>query len=533
MGWRQPAEGQSAATILLAAWFRRECARAWKHYHGGELIEAPATRSLTAEIEDADDRHHRAASYASGLAEHDLDTLEGDYRRGDYSRSYGAVAEIAGHLRGRVRQGDQRFAAIAKEIMQANGLIATARQLWAQGDVSHVPDWAPDLPAALFPPQASSAAPGTVNGGGGAHEPVKPVGESLKALAERYLTERQRSVSTEWLASQRAIIKLFLEDAGERVTASGVNKRMAREWKERLMLFPSRGTIRGERLPFRQIVERNAAEGLPTLTTRTINKYLSAMCSLFDWLIRHEHCEHNPFDGLAIVEGDSEGARDPFSGDQLQKIFLSPLFIGCQSDNGRGLATPGPIKIRDWRYWLPLLGLFTGARPGELAQLTPSDISNRDGVDFITISSTGGRKIKTKNARRVIPIHATLIKLGFLAMVERARAAGHERLFAKIEPDSLGRHSSMPNDILNPYLKRIGIKVDARTCLYSLRHNFMDGLREAGYSDAEFAPLVGHGTTGPAVTSGYGAGNSLPIQRRQAMIEALRFGGLELAHLYE
>ena len=279
--WSQPQEGQLEAATLLEAWFRREVRRQWAFYHGGDSTRAPAIRELIDDIEDADERHQQSVFYGSELAEHDLEVLRDEYLRGDFWRAEKPVTEVVGHLRLKMRENDQRRTILAKEVMVSLSLLATARQLWAEGDVRHAPAWSPNLPLEIFERHGSPSKPVSANRNVTARTMPPILGEALDALAQRYMTERKRSLSPEWLASQRAIVKLFLEHAGERVGVLEVNKRIAREWKERLLLFPSRGTIRGERLSFRQIVERNAVEKLPTLTNRTINKYISAMRSPF------------------------------------------------------------------------------------------------------------------------------------------------------------------------------------------------------------------------------------------------------------
>ena len=74
---------------------------------------------------------------------------------------------------------------------------------------------------------------------------------------------------------------------------------------------------------------------------------------------------------------------------------------------------------------MPLLGLFTGARLGELALLLASDVSidEASGVSAISIADDPsiGRSLKTRASRRTVPVHPELIRLGFLEYVRERR----------------------------------------------------------------------------------------------------------------
>ncbi len=94
--------------------------------------------------------------------------------------------------------------------------------------------------------------------------------------------------------------------------------------------------------------------------------------------------------------------------EQLRTLFAKPLFTSYAppSDWGAG---------GDAAYWIPILGLYTGARIGELCQLAAADIEKTDGVDLIHITDQGeGQSVKTTAGRRLVPVHPELVRLGFL-----------------------------------------------------------------------------------------------------------------------
>ena len=160
-------------------------------------------------------------------------------------------------------------------------------------------------------------------------------------------------------------------------------------------------------------------------------------------------------------------------------------------------------------------------------------ISQLDGVTFFKIDDTDGRGLKTENAKRIVPVHPELVRLGFLSFVAEARRSGRQRVFDDLKPDSLGRIATMPSKRLNRYLKNIGVKTSPRLCVHSFRHTFIDCLRTAGFRDTTIATIVGHAGPERLATGGYGQEDErIPMQTRVKMIDALKYPGLDLSALY-
>ena len=76
--------------------------------------------------------------------------------------------------------------------------------------------------------------------------------------------------------------------------------------------------------------------------------------------------------------------------------------------------------------------LYSGARPGEIAQLHVADMREQHGVWImhITAEGEGGKRTKTKGSMRVVPVHSELIRLG---LIKHRNAGG--------QPHSMGRRS--------------------------------------------------------------------------------------------
>lgn len=144
-----------------------------------------------------------------------------------------------------------------------------------------------------------------------------------------------------------------------------------------------------------------------------------------------------------------------------------------------------------WRYWIPLLGRYTGARLEELCQLRTDDFVEQQGILCIRIDdSSEGQNLKNASSRRMLPVHPSLIELSLLRHVETARATGAHRLFPELEPVR-GKLGHAPSKWFGRYKAKRGI-VDSKKTFHSFRHTLIDDLRDAGVQDSLIKRIVGH-----------------------------------------
>lgn len=361
------------------------------------------------------------------------------------------------------------------------------------------------------------------------HSKKAKAGETIMELFERFAKEQKRQKPST-LNQSRKIVRRFAEFVGIDANISAVTPKNARDWKFALQSWPAKANeIRDFRgLAFKRIIEANRFVSKPVINEPTIAKYLSALGSFGKWLKRHSFIEHHPTEGL-LPERDRRKKRGlPFTMDELGRVFASPLFTGCAGDKRE--YEPGDVQIRDDRYWLFPVELFTGARVGELCQLRIEDLREEDGTYFFRITDEG-EKMSVKNASSVrdIPLHPELIRLGFLEHVEGLRSGGGKHIFPRWSRNVQGEFGET-SKWLNAYLCRIGVKTSRLLVFQSMRHNFADALRNAGYHEAQFKPLLGHSEM--TVTRGYGTAPDLPLSVSAEMVAAVAYPGLDLSPLY-
>ncbi|SFJ24639.1 site-specific integrase [Bradyrhizobium sp. Gha] len=348
-------------------------------------------------------------------------------------------------------------------------------------------------------------------------------GEGLWELYDRFEREKKASVSLDTWTQNRVIVGLFFEFIGETSHVSAITRKAVRDWKHALSSWPVKALKikEFEGMTFRKIIDANKTVGKPTISENTTNRYLSAIAGFCEWLLNNEFIDQDVIRGMFLSIDKKKQKVFPYSDDQLRTIFTSPLLTRCAGDDQEHKA--GDAEIRNWRYWLPLIAIYTGARLGELAQLMTADVRQLHGTWIFHITREGSRlkSVKTGGSMRVVPIHSELIRLGFLDYHGAMVARGEEQLFPDLKPDTRGFFSRTPSRFFAGYFKRIGVKTDKRHNFHSFRHGIADAFRAAGYLDEQFGPLLGHTKT--STTGRYGVMSEGPLRDRVTMIEAIKY----------
>jgi integrase len=356
---------------------------------------------------------------------------------------------------------------------------------------------------------------------------VAAPGETLMELYDKFKAERIGDARPDTWDQNRKIVKLIAEFVGEASHVSVITRKGVRNWKQELARWPVKAADSKafEGMSFRKVIEANETVKKPTISQKSINKYLAALGSFATWLLQNEYIETDVMSGQYLSIDKRKKNRFPFTEQQLQTIFNSPLFGTCLGDGAE--SKPGNAAIRDWRYWLPLIAIYSGARLGELCQLLTADVRQLHGVWIFHITEIGdededgaSKSTKTGGSMRVVPVHSRLIKLGFIDYHASMIARGEQRLFPETERDKRG-YFGEPSKFFNGYFKAIGVKADKRVNFHSFRHNVADAFRAAGYLDEQHGVLLGH--TKASTTGRYGVLPEGPLRDRVTMIEAIRY----------
>ena len=337
---------------------------------------------------------------------------------------------------------------------------------------------------------------------------------TLKIATEKYLAENKRDWAEKHYLSQKAKLDHFIAFMGEGVLAKGENIELgqvsthdARRYKELLQGTPSNALKKYPDLTVIEVVEAARKAGDRLLGTTSINNYIQCISTLYSWAAEElDYQGKNYFKGRAKrISGKSRrDERHPFSKEQLATLFSSPLYTGCQSLSRCHKA--GDKLFKDSaKYWVPLIGFYTGMRLQEILQLYVADIYQSEGQWVLDLNEAHeDKKLKTEQSKRVIPIHNDLLDIGLITFKERQEEKGSGRLFPDAVLSGDGTYSSIFSKWFSRYLGNIGIKTD-KTSFHSFRHNMKDFFRAAGSSEELSEHYLGRltGKTGEAYGSGH------------------------------
>ena len=282
-----------------------------------------------------------------------------------------------------------------------------------------------------------------------------------------------------------------------------------------------------------QLIEQRLASG-------TIKNRIGFLSTLFRFgqveLIEHLHA--NPFEKINVVA--VEPLREPkdrraFEVAELNTMFSSRLYTEGYRPEGQALEAA---------YWLPLLGPFVGARIEELCQLRIGDIQCINGHWCIRISDIGeDQELKTKSSERRVPLHADVIKAGFLAYVagvaKQAKAkkgsdAFESQLFPSLSNDNAnGTHSNAAGKWFARYMESIGLD-DPSLDYHSFRYTFKQACSLCGIDNEVRDALCGHwvGNRDAGRTYMKGKNRQYPYPLLVAAIDKLTYAELRISHLF-
>lgn len=365
-----------------------------------------------------------------------------------------------------------------------------------------------------------------------AREAAAP-GQTIMELFEIYARENPNQIKSDTLAQARRDVGLFVDHVGSTFPVHRIDKKAVREWKALLLQYPVKATetrvFAGMKIA--QIVKHNEIVKKPTISAPTVNRHLSGFSAFCTWLTNHGYLSANPAADM-FLKKSKEKTTKPFTVDEMNILFNSPFFTGCQNDDApRFWSKPGNVLIRDHRFWVPLIMLFSGARPAEIAQLGIDDVREDRGhwIMHITTEGDGDKSVKTAGSMRVVPVHPELVKLGLLKYHTTLKKLEEKRLFPLAERNERGQMIATFSRDFPRYLTKIGLKEGRGLSLYSFRHGAADALRRAGFLDEQFGFILGH--TSGTMTQRYGTLPQGMLEQRVELINSIAYSGLLIDHL--
>lgn len=343
------------------------------------------------------------------------------------------------------------------------------------------------------------------------HHPANPMPTGIRPRSiddcfKAWLLDITRSVGKnqkpskgeKTLSQYRQTLRLLADYFGN-IAAAEITCAMAGEFKELVLRLPSKygqsARYVGKRpVEIVQIADRLAET--KRMTAATWNRHQVALSMVWDHAKRHGCVSENVFSGVRVELGRREGRdsedRERFGIERLTKLFSSPIYTGMRSAHLPHL--PGGIVEKNARYWVPLISVTTGLRREEITQLRRRDIDFVNGTLCIRVRAGAGQKLKSKSAKRNIPIPEALLRLGFTSFFGDIGVRRDDLVFADCAQVGKARnYGEVIGKWFGRYIRHIGLKT-ADLTFHSLRHDFASEMHVAGVEPFFVDYLMGHST---------------------------------------
>jgi integrase len=344
----------------------------------------------------------------------------------------------------------------------------------------------------------------------------------LKSLTNRPDGARKKPPSENTLREYGRALELFITVMGD-CRIGGIDRQVVEDYFSILKRLPSHMNVKAKYRD--KTIPELLAMNDPPQEESTISLKIERISFMFKWALDEKRkwgIDANPFMGFGQAESEKP-TRRPFTRDELLAILQHPDFLNRSFTNS-------------YAFWLIPLATYTGARLGELAQLDLKDFVKVDGVDCIDINDIdaveivegeGGKKkrVKNRNAKRLVPIHSELVRIGVLRHVERLRMTDQQQLFPELSRKRRGGAADAASKWFGRAKNTVGIIVKQEAVFHSFRHLFITNILDSGVAEHMLAPIVGHETkliTGQVYWNKKDATKRLPTVETFALPDDLR-----------
>ena len=331
------------------------------------------------------------------------------------------------------------------------------------------------------------------------NDPLLAETKLIREVADEFLDLRKGTISEKLLGEYRVLTDEFIEIIGN-IPVSSLSKESIRTYIKTQMKLP----INRKKNPkYRDlsIVEIMKLKGVKPQSRLNVNKFLSRLTTFMRFGISQGYIKENYIDGMKLPISKTEGRkrRKPFSPDDLVKILHPNTYLDwtidykkISSNQHKTFTTNKDVKYQKPFYWSFLVGILTGMRTNEFAQLLIKDVIKKDNVWMFSIDETEGKTVKTTSSIRKVPVHPTLISLGFLDYIKIIKSQGFDRVFPELTRHRDGYATKISQHYNEKFLPALGIWEKQVKVLYCTRHTFINRCYIKGVDRDIIKSIVGH-----------------------------------------
>jgi len=330
-----------------------------------------------------------------------------------------------------------------------------------------------------------------------APEPIEPYLVEIKLIREvvdEFLVLRKGVVGEKLLDEYKVLTNEFIEIIGN-IPVSLLSKDSIRKYIKTQIKLPI-NRRKNPRYRDLSVDEVMKLKDVKPQSRVNVNKCLTRLTTFMRFGVSQGYIKENYIDGMKIPipKTEERKKREPFSPEDLVKILNPQTYLGWTIDFGLKTKSdkPNVVKYQNPFYWSFLIGIFSGMRTNETSQLRIEDIVKKENVWMISIDETGGKRVKTTSSIRKVPVHPTLISLGFLDYIEIIKSKGVDRVFPELTKQRDGYSQKISQHYNEKFLPSIGVWKRQVKVLYSTRHTFINRCYKKGVDRDIIKSIVGH-----------------------------------------
>lgn len=301
---------------------------------------------------------------------------------------------------------------------------------------------------------------------------VAPECVTLSRLGLEYLEEQRDSLAPATVRDMKSAIKTL----AEALTCPGDGQELDLTTHSRADMVKLKAKLMDGRKPL------------------TVNKLLTRLGTLLTWAENNGYIEKSFNKGLKISKG-AESGRKAFTAAQTADLMKAM----------------GALPASSWKRWAMSLGAITGARIGEIYQLTKADVRKVGDEWVIDLNANEDKTLKNKHSERVVPLTDGAYGFDLQAFLGYVASLEGDKLFDRVAHNF--------TRVLNETLRDV-LQHDSGEGLtyHSLRHSLAGLMKHHAIQVSIVQSILGHSSQ--TITFDlYGGDSRLAVGK---MAEALR-----------
>ncbi|OUE90463.1 hypothetical protein AZZ82_000549 [Klebsiella aerogenes] len=309
---------------------------------------------------------------------------------------------------------------------------------------------------------------------------VQKTGMSIGEAWEQYKQERGSGWTSAIHSANERYMEVLLTVLGKEKNVATITKKDIKQVMEVVEGLPKRVIQPYRSMNIKQLIACDDVPEEYLIGTEAIHKHLKIYKSLFKTFLVEEKdvLTASPTDG--VIAPPSSARYGAYTNSEMKR------FVRYAIEEAKS----------EWLKWIILLLAYTGARRGEIATLTKSQVRYDDDSNRHYLLIMDG---KTENAAREVPLHNHLIDLGFLEFVASKKA----KLFSEVAGTNMAKIGKVMSDIreeLNIPYRDIH---NQRRIVHSFRHSVVTAATGWMNDITHLQQVVGHEKTGTGITRRY------------------------------